>query len=356
MDDNDAVRFDAVCYIADGKPELYDTVSAFSFAAAEEQVPDTIDEYLECRLPADTRSGVFAVGGAANINNFKIHDEARADALDAPPPPAPPSAPQSVVSDEGMYPISALHAHEPHATFMDKFAFDSDIAGPGPTLAMHHMGSDAPVGSVSVTAGNSEKDECLPPPRRALGCGRPPMGFGLSALTSLAVCFLFVVCTTAAPSRSHSAPASSAAGRTGDGVGGAGVLTPTAIPPDLYWRPEGWYPSWYRTGQWSGWTWLPAPPQPPEAAPIVAEPPSPGGAPPSLDDVPPAWDDGADDERYPSIQSRTELVAPSATARTDIGTSSILSICSTHDLSDSGTSSPGRCDSGTGSPGHFQRG
>ncbi|KAK3267015.1 hypothetical protein CYMTET_24396 [Cymbomonas tetramitiformis] len=160
MDDNDAARFDAVCYVADGKPELYDTASAFSFAVAEEQVPDTIDEYLECRRPADTRSGVFAVGGATNIHNFKIHDEVRADALDAPPPQAPPSAPQSVVSDGGMYPVSALHAHEPHATFMDKFACDLDIAGPEPTLAMHHMGPVAPVDSVSVTGDSVGDNDC----------------------------------------------------------------------------------------------------------------------------------------------------------------------------------------------------
>ncbi|KAK3272843.1 hypothetical protein CYMTET_18875 [Cymbomonas tetramitiformis] len=109
--DDDAARLDAVCYIADGKPELYDTASAFSFAVAEERVPDTIDEYLGYRQPADTRPGVCAVGGATNIHNFKVHDGVRADALNVPPPPAPPSAPQSVVSDEGMYPVSALQEH-----------------------------------------------------------------------------------------------------------------------------------------------------------------------------------------------------------------------------------------------------
>ncbi|KAK3266119.1 hypothetical protein CYMTET_25222 [Cymbomonas tetramitiformis] len=132
VDDNDADRFDAVCYIADGKPELYDAVSAFSFAAAEEQAPDTIDEYLGYRRPDDTRLGVCAVGGATNINSFKVHAEVPDDAPVVPPPPAPPSAPQSVVSDEGIYPVSALHAHEPHATFMDKFAFNLDVAGTEP--------------------------------------------------------------------------------------------------------------------------------------------------------------------------------------------------------------------------------
>ncbi|KAK3273488.1 hypothetical protein CYMTET_18280 [Cymbomonas tetramitiformis] len=152
-DNNDAARFGAVCCIADGKPELYDTVSAFSFAVSEERVPDTIDEYLECRQPADTRFGVCAIGGATNINNFQVHAKVHDDAPVVPPPPAPPSAPQSVVSDEGMYPVSALHAHEPHMSFMDKFAVNLDLTGPEPTLAMHNMGTVAPVDSVSVATG-----------------------------------------------------------------------------------------------------------------------------------------------------------------------------------------------------------
>ncbi|KAK3238170.1 hypothetical protein CYMTET_51791 [Cymbomonas tetramitiformis] len=321
-------------------------------------MPDTIDEYLECRQPADTRFGVCAVGGAMNINNFKVHDEVHADAPVVPPPPAPPSAPQSVVSDEEMCPVSALHAHEPHMSFMDKFAVNLDLTGPEPTLAMHSMGTVAPVDSVSVAADDSEDDdECLPPPRRTLGCGRPPMGFGFSALTSLAVCLLFVVCATAMPSRDRSAQDSSAAPEhTGDEVGGAGVLTPTAVPPALYWRPEGWYPNDHGGYLGTLWTWYPGPSQPPVAAPIVAVPPSPGGAPPSPVYVPPAWGGGTGDVIPSSIQRRTRLVAPGATDYGNIGTFSSFSFCSTHDLSNSGTSSPGRCNSGTGSPGHSRRG
>ncbi|KAK3243438.1 hypothetical protein CYMTET_46904 [Cymbomonas tetramitiformis] len=60
VDDGDATRFDAVGCIADGKPDLYDTASAFSFAVAEERVPDAIDEYLGYHQPADTRLGVCA--------------------------------------------------------------------------------------------------------------------------------------------------------------------------------------------------------------------------------------------------------------------------------------------------------
>ncbi|KAK3272851.1 hypothetical protein CYMTET_18883 [Cymbomonas tetramitiformis] len=352
IDNNDTDRFDALCFLAGGKPVMLEDLSAASFCVDDTVETHAIDEYLECCQPADTRFGVCAVGGAMHVNNFQVHDKIPGDALDVPPPPAPPAAPQSVVSDEGMHPVSALHAHEPDTSFMDKFAVRLELTDPNPPLAMHCMGPVAPVDSVSVTEEESEDDdEGDPPPRQALGCGRPPLGFGYSALVSLAVCLMLVICATAAPSSACSAPTSSATGRIGDGVGGAGELTPTAIPPDLYWQPEGWYHGWYRTTYGYGWTWLPGPPQPPEAAPIITAPPSPGGAPPSPDYEPPAWDGGDGDELSSSIRHRTGPAAPGVTACGNIGTPSILSICSTHDLTNSGTSSPGRCDSGTGSPG-----
>ncbi|KAK3270867.1 hypothetical protein CYMTET_20762 [Cymbomonas tetramitiformis] len=408
MESNDAARFDAVCYIADGKPELYDTVSAFSFAANEERVPDTIDEYLECCQPADTRFGVCAVGGAVNINGFKVHDKVHDDALVVPSPPAPPTAPQSVVSDEGMYPVSALHAHEPDMSFMERFAVELDLTGAEPTLAMHCVGPVAPVDSVSVAEEDSEDDdEGLPPPQKTLG-------FGYSALTSLAACMLFFVCAAAVPSAAsafggvsmgadaappvggvvHGHPEmllatttafstssienrglgstqnypthdlSAAPEHTDDEVGGAGVLKPAAIPPFQYWQPAGWYHNLH--GRRPGWVWHPGPSQPPVAAPTLPVPPSPGGAPPSPthselpspDYTPPASDE--EGEGGPSsIERRTRLVAHGATDYNNIGT---FSFCSTHDFSGSadtgyvsegsGASSPRRCcNSGTGSPG-----
>ncbi|KAK3282230.1 hypothetical protein CYMTET_10016 [Cymbomonas tetramitiformis] len=352
IDNNDTDRFDALCFLAGGKPVMLEDLSAASFCVDDTVETHAIDEYLECCQPADTRLGVCAVGGAMHVNTFQVHDKIPGDALDMPPPPAPPAAPQSVVSDEGMYPVSALHAHEPDTSFMDKFAVRLELTDPNPPLAMHCMGPVAPVDPVSVAEGESEDDdEGDPPPRQALGCGRPPLGFGYSALMSLEVCLMLVICATAAPSNDCPAPTSSATGRIGDEVGGAGELTPTAIPPDLYWQPEGWYHGWYRTTYGYGWTWLPGPPQPPEAAPIITAPPSPGGAPPSPNYEPPTWDGGDGDELSYSIRHRTEPIAPGVTACGDIGAPSIISICSTNDSTDSGTSSPGRCDSGTGPPG-----
>ncbi|KAK3245997.1 hypothetical protein CYMTET_44449 [Cymbomonas tetramitiformis] len=122
IDKNDTDRFDALCFLAGGKPVMLEDLSAASFCVGDTVETHAIDEYLGCCQPADTRFGVCAVGGAMHINNFQVRDKIPDNALDVPPPPAPPAAPQSVVSDEGMYPVSALHAHEPDTSFMDKFA------------------------------------------------------------------------------------------------------------------------------------------------------------------------------------------------------------------------------------------
>ncbi|KAK3270105.1 hypothetical protein CYMTET_21485 [Cymbomonas tetramitiformis] len=151
IDNNDTDRFDALCFLAGGKPVMLEDLSAASFCVGDTVETHAIDEYLGCCQPADTRFGVCAVGGAMHVNNFQVHDKILDNALDVPPPPAPPAAPQSVVSDEGMYPASALHAHEPDTSFMDKFAVRLELTNPDPPLAMHCMGPVAPVDSVSVT-------------------------------------------------------------------------------------------------------------------------------------------------------------------------------------------------------------
>ncbi|KAK3249862.1 hypothetical protein CYMTET_40730 [Cymbomonas tetramitiformis] len=160
IDSNDADRFDALlCFLAGGKPVMLEDLSAASFCVGDTVETHAIDEYLGCCQPADTRFGVCAVGGAMNVNNFQVHDKILDGALVVPPPPAPPAAPQSAVSDEGMYLVSALHAHEPDTSFMDTFAVRLELTNPDPPLAMHCMGPVAPVDSVSVTGEESEDDD-----------------------------------------------------------------------------------------------------------------------------------------------------------------------------------------------------
>ncbi|KAK3247813.1 hypothetical protein CYMTET_42700, partial [Cymbomonas tetramitiformis] len=63
---------------------------------------------------------------------------------------------------------------------------------------MHRMGSAVSVDARSDTD-SDDANGILPPPQPTLSSGRTPLGFGRSALTSLAVCALFIMCATAVP-------------------------------------------------------------------------------------------------------------------------------------------------------------
>ncbi|KAK3261988.1 hypothetical protein CYMTET_29133 [Cymbomonas tetramitiformis] len=66
MDDNDDARFDALCLLAGGRPEMLDGVSACSFGVVPEQVPGALLESLSYCQPA-THMGGFTVGGVAGL-------------------------------------------------------------------------------------------------------------------------------------------------------------------------------------------------------------------------------------------------------------------------------------------------
>ncbi|KAK3273634.1 hypothetical protein CYMTET_18134 [Cymbomonas tetramitiformis] len=120
---------------------MLEDLSAASFCIGDAVEKHAIDEYLQCCQPADTRFGVCGVGGALHINTFK----------------------------------HVAHAHEPDVSFMDTIADGFGLSDPDPPLAMHCMGPVVSVDSVSVAGEDSEDaDDGLPPPRQALGCGKPP--------------------------------------------------------------------------------------------------------------------------------------------------------------------------------------
>ncbi|KAK3268368.1 hypothetical protein CYMTET_23124 [Cymbomonas tetramitiformis] len=105
IDSNDTERFDALCYLAGGKPVMLEDLSAASFCVGDAVEEHAIGEYLQCCQPTDTRFGVCGVGGTVNINTFK-------------------------------YPVSMLHAHEPDVSFMDKIAVGFGLSGPRPLLCI----------------------------------------------------------------------------------------------------------------------------------------------------------------------------------------------------------------------------
>ncbi|KAK3268375.1 hypothetical protein CYMTET_23114 [Cymbomonas tetramitiformis] len=199
-DNNDIERFDALCYLAGGKPEMLEDVSAASFCICDAVDEHAINEYVQCCQPAAARFGVCGVIGALHINTFKVHVD---NAPAVPPPPAAPAAPPSVLSDGGMYPVSMLHAHEPDVSFMDKLADGFDFSDHDPPLAMHCMGPA--VSFVGLRAAASLHW----------------LGFGHSALTSLAVCMLFIVCATAVPSAATAFGGVGMGADTAPPVGGA---------------------------------------------------------------------------------------------------------------------------------------
>ncbi|KAK3235992.1 hypothetical protein CYMTET_53841 [Cymbomonas tetramitiformis] len=164
IDTNDSDRFDALCFLAGGKPEIIEDFSAASFC-----VGDTVEE---AAIDDGTAS-------ARDLHRSAVGGVRRQDVSCGP-----------------------LQPYEPETSFMDKVAtmggFTLSAPDPDPPLALHRMGS-----AVSVGAGTGDEsdddDGVLPSPQPAIGCGRPPIGFGRSALTSLLVCTLFILGATAVP-------------------------------------------------------------------------------------------------------------------------------------------------------------
>ncbi|KAK3279001.1 hypothetical protein CYMTET_13095 [Cymbomonas tetramitiformis] len=162
MESDDAARFDAVCYLAGGKPELYDTVSAFSFAATEERVPDTIDEYAAYCQPVENMSSFFVAGGATESAPVAAH---HLSAAPSPPPPASDTGSDGEVYD-GLLPAVNYNFDGSTATFADRFftAFPeknikSELA---PSVVVSYMG-DTCTDNTELLDDSSDGED-IPPP------------------------------------------------------------------------------------------------------------------------------------------------------------------------------------------------
>ncbi|KAK3259268.1 hypothetical protein CYMTET_31727 [Cymbomonas tetramitiformis] len=213
MDENDDARFDALCLLAGGKPEMLDGVSAYSFGVVPEQVPSALQEFLPyCQ--SITHMGAFTVGGVAGgLPSSFASTHVREDA-----PPAPLTVAdthvdsgESVVSDEGApLPVDPMHAHEPDLCFADRIAQLDGLSvtqeGVGFALRCMHAGSED--GSDGIDADeyadeDAPADDMASPkmPSHVLpsGCGKPPIGLGRSSAITLFLCAFFCVCSTAAP-------------------------------------------------------------------------------------------------------------------------------------------------------------
>ncbi|KAK3283979.1 hypothetical protein CYMTET_8348 [Cymbomonas tetramitiformis] len=203
MDEHDGERFDALCLLAGGKPEMLDGVSACSFGIEPEQEYGALQEFLPYCQPA-THMGGFTVGGVGSGISAAACTHVREDA-----PPAPPPATitrvypdESQASDAGdMMPVDPMHAHEPDLCFADRIARMGglSITAEGKDLAMRYMhaGSetDSCDGDVDGSAAGYDPidgEDAVPQPLTSRrGCGAPPWGFGRSSAIAVMVCALF---------------------------------------------------------------------------------------------------------------------------------------------------------------------
>ncbi|KAK3251597.1 hypothetical protein CYMTET_39064 [Cymbomonas tetramitiformis] len=259
MGEHDGERFDALCLLAGGKPEMLDGVSACAFGLDPEREDGALQDFLPYCQPA-THMGGFTVGGVAEGISAAACTHVREDA----PPAPPPTAITHVYPDESeapdvgdMMPVDPMHAHEPDLCFADRIARMGglSITAEGRDLAMRYMHAESETGSCDGDADGSaagydpiDGEDAVPQPLLASrrGCGAPPWGFGRSSAIAVMVCAFFCVCATAAPISAATLGEACAPDHTGLEVGGAAEATtsepaftsaaPAAIPPRRHGR------------------------------------------------------------------------------------------------------------------------
>ncbi|KAK3269868.1 hypothetical protein CYMTET_21709 [Cymbomonas tetramitiformis] len=102
----------------EGKPELYDAVSAFSFAAAEERIPDTIKEYAAYCQPVEHMSSFFVASGSTESAPVAAH---HLSAAPSPPPLASDTGSDGEVYDGLLPTVNYNIDGTPPLSFADEF-------------------------------------------------------------------------------------------------------------------------------------------------------------------------------------------------------------------------------------------
>ncbi|KAK3285566.1 hypothetical protein CYMTET_6839 [Cymbomonas tetramitiformis] len=254
MDEHDGERFDALCLLAGGKPEMLDGVSACAFGLKPEREDGALQDFLPYCQPV-THMGGFTVGGMADGISAAACTHVRED--------APPAANTHVYPDESeasdagdVMPVDPMHAHEPGLCFADRIARMGglSITAEGKDLAMRYMHAGSETDSCDSDVDGSaagydpiDGEDAVPqPPTSRRGCGAPPWGFGRSSAIAVMVCAFFCVCATAAPLSAAALGEACAPDHTGLEVGGAAEATasepaltsatPAAIPPRRHGR------------------------------------------------------------------------------------------------------------------------
>ncbi|KAK3281761.1 hypothetical protein CYMTET_10471 [Cymbomonas tetramitiformis] len=242
MDEHGGERFEALCLLARGKPEMLDGVSACAFGLEPERQNGALQDFLPYCQPV-THMGGFTVGGVASGISAAACTHVREDARPAPPPAAITHVypDESDASDDGVVlPVDPMYAHEPDLCFADRIAQMGglSITAEGKDLAMRYMHAESETDSYDSDVDESaagcdpadSEDAVRQPPAPRQRCGTPPWGFGRSSAIVVMVCALFCVCATAAPLSAATLDEACAPGRTGLEVGGATEATTSTSP------------------------------------------------------------------------------------------------------------------------------
>ncbi|KAK3275732.1 hypothetical protein CYMTET_16155 [Cymbomonas tetramitiformis] len=188
FDDNNTPKFNALCVIADGRPELCDEISAASFAERAEI--DLLSEYTAFASPPGVHLGGFSVGDAPTQPPVVPVPAAAEDSDDdGPTVPAPFNScewegmgglvPQFKVPNTVTFVDIVQAGRDPRALQFQNFNFGVDDTNSGILFDDSDTGSDS---DVTVCQHESVLDEpVVPPPPQTFG-GTLPIRFQRMAL------------------------------------------------------------------------------------------------------------------------------------------------------------------------------
>ncbi|KAK3248680.1 hypothetical protein CYMTET_41860 [Cymbomonas tetramitiformis] len=132
VENGDSERFDALCYLAGGEPEMCDELSAYPFGVTAGGTASALGKYAAYYKPVDTSMSGFRVGGVADVIAFftavKI-DGGHVGVTETPPPPPLSDDGTDDNADDRVYPASDM-VHFDNQTFVD-------IITKGPLAVQH---------------------------------------------------------------------------------------------------------------------------------------------------------------------------------------------------------------------------
>ncbi|KAK3283569.1 hypothetical protein CYMTET_8742 [Cymbomonas tetramitiformis] len=123
-EEGDSDRFDALCFLVGGEPEMCAEVSAYSFGVTAGGAPSALGKYAAYCQPVDTSMGGFHIGGASDdVPSFatvKV-DGVHVDTTGPPPPPPLSYDGTDGDADDHVYP-AADSVNFDNQTFADNIA------------------------------------------------------------------------------------------------------------------------------------------------------------------------------------------------------------------------------------------